>query len=203
VSCNSKTLPEIVALFPDVSVTTLCHSSYFQVFTQLFVFSVPRAAILCIHPTLTLVLPYWLSSHHTFCYPAVLFRIYVIGFLSYSDTWPVRIHCPETSINNYHTTPRNTPEDRRFRQHRGGSLKSRLFTYSSLSIRMFYIHSSDFFRRFPTSLPLPLHSDFVRYGNLFLYYFLVKLQAWCDFINFLHLSGKKKLNVRNGLGRFV
>jgi hypothetical protein len=37
--------------------------------------------------------------------------------LSYSDSWPVRmgpVRCPETSVNNYHTTPRNTPEDRRF-----------------------------------------------------------------------------------------
>ena len=24
------------------------------------------------------------------------------------------IRCPETSVNNYHTTPHNTPEDRRF-----------------------------------------------------------------------------------------
>jgi hypothetical protein len=30
--------------------------------------------------------PYWLSSHHTFCYPAVLSRIYVIGFLFHSDS---------------------------------------------------------------------------------------------------------------------
>ena len=36
------------------------------------------------------------------------------------------IRCPETSVNNYHTTPCNTPEDRRFHQHRGGSLKSML-----------------------------------------------------------------------------
>jgi hypothetical protein len=35
------------------------------------------------------------------------------------------IHCPETSVNNCHMTPRNTPEDRRFNQHRGGSLKLR------------------------------------------------------------------------------
>jgi hypothetical protein len=37
--------------------------------------------------------------------------------LSYSDSWPVQmgpIRCPETSVNNYQTTPRNTPEDRRF-----------------------------------------------------------------------------------------
>ena len=34
------------------------------------------------------------------------------------------IRCPETSVKNYHTTARNTPEERRFLQHRGGSLKS-------------------------------------------------------------------------------
>jgi hypothetical protein len=33
-------------------------------------------------------------------------------------------HCPETSVNNYHTTLCNTPEERRYHQHRGGSLKS-------------------------------------------------------------------------------
>jgi hypothetical protein len=33
----------------------------------------------------------------------------------------------ETSVNNYHTTPRNIPEERRSHQHRDGSLKSRLF----------------------------------------------------------------------------
>jgi hypothetical protein len=32
--------------------------------------------------------------------------------------------CPETSVNNYHTTPCNYPKDRRLHQHRGGSLKS-------------------------------------------------------------------------------
>jgi hypothetical protein len=31
----------------------------------------------------------------------------------------------ETSVNNYHKTPRNTPEERRYHQHRGGSLKSK------------------------------------------------------------------------------
>jgi hypothetical protein len=36
------------------------------------------------------------------------------------------IRCPETSVNNYHKTPGNTPEDRRFHQRRGGSVKSRL-----------------------------------------------------------------------------
>jgi hypothetical protein len=32
---------------------------------------------------------------------------------------------PITSINNYHVMPRNTPEDHRFHQHRGRTLKSR------------------------------------------------------------------------------
>jgi hypothetical protein len=34
------------------------------------------------------------------------------------------IGCPETSIKDYHTTPRNIPEERRSHQYRGGSLKS-------------------------------------------------------------------------------
>jgi hypothetical protein len=36
------------------------------------------------------------------------------------------IRCPETLVNNYHTTPCNNPEDHGFHQHHGGSLKSRL-----------------------------------------------------------------------------
>ena len=34
----------------------------------------------------------------------------------YSDSWPVTMgptRCPETSVNNYHTTPCNIPEERR------------------------------------------------------------------------------------------
>jgi hypothetical protein len=62
--------------------------------------------------------------------------------LSYLESWPVKmgpIRCPETSANNYHTTPCNYPEDRIFHQHRGGSLKSRLIIvfrekYITLSI---------------------------------------------------------------------
>jgi hypothetical protein len=38
------------------------------------------------------------------------------------------IRDPETSVNNYHTTPRNIQEERRYHQHRGGSLKSRPYT---------------------------------------------------------------------------
>ena len=43
-------------------------------------------------------------------------------------TRPVKmgpIRCHETSVKNYHTTPRNIPEERRSHQHRGGSLNSR------------------------------------------------------------------------------
>jgi hypothetical protein len=34
------------------------------------------------------------------------------------DSWPLKvgpIRCPETSVNSYHTTPRNIPKNRRFR----------------------------------------------------------------------------------------
>ena len=34
------------------------------------------------------------------------------------------IGCPETSVKNYHCTPRNIPEERRSLLLRGGSLKS-------------------------------------------------------------------------------
>jgi hypothetical protein len=57
--------------------------------------------------------------------------IYFCGntFDLYSWTsWPLKmgpIRCPETSIKDYHWTLRYTPEERRFDQHRGGSLKSR------------------------------------------------------------------------------
>jgi hypothetical protein len=35
------------------------------------------------------------------------------------------IHCPETSVNNYHMTLRNIPEERESHQHCDESLKSR------------------------------------------------------------------------------
>jgi hypothetical protein len=34
------------------------------------------------------------------------------------------IHCPETSVKDYHSTLRYTPEESRSHQRRGGSLKS-------------------------------------------------------------------------------
>jgi hypothetical protein len=45
------------------------------------------------------------------------FLSFFLSFLpSYSDSWPVKmepIRCPKTSVNNYHTPPRNIPEERR------------------------------------------------------------------------------------------
>jgi hypothetical protein len=37
-----------------------------------------------------------------------------------------QIRCPETSVKCYHSTLRNTPEERTSHQHRGGSLKPRI-----------------------------------------------------------------------------
>jgi hypothetical protein len=59
--------------------------------------------------------------------------------LFYSDSWPVKmvpLGWPETSVNNYHKTPRHIPEERRSHQHNGGSLKSRphfnIYIYSDI-----------------------------------------------------------------------
>jgi hypothetical protein len=49
----------------------------------------------------------------------------LVGFLFLLDSWPLKmgsICCPETSVDNYHTTPRNIPEKRRS-QVFGGSLR--------------------------------------------------------------------------------
>ena len=54
-------------------------------------------------------------------------RRVLIVYRRFGTSWPFKmgpIRCPETSVNNYHTTPRNIPEERRSYQHRGGSLKS-------------------------------------------------------------------------------
>jgi hypothetical protein len=57
-------------------------------------------------------------------------------FTGHRDSWPVKmgsIRCPETSVNNYHTTPCNIPEERRSHQYSGGSLKSCLLFVCVLS----------------------------------------------------------------------
>jgi hypothetical protein len=50
--------------------------------------------------------------------------------------WPLKmgpIGCPETSVQNYHSTLHNIPEERRSHLHRGGSLKTRMF-HSSVTV---------------------------------------------------------------------
>jgi hypothetical protein len=43
--------------------------------------------------------------------------------------------CPETSVNNYHTTLCNYPQDHRLHQHPGGSLKSKFILLFWWSLR--------------------------------------------------------------------
>jgi hypothetical protein len=60
-------------------------------------------------------------------YSLLAFFFFLLGTL---EPWRWdRYVIPETSVNNYHTTPRNVPEERRSHQYRGGSLKSRLKQY--------------------------------------------------------------------------
>ena len=51
-------------------------------------------------------------------------RVEICGLLGYYTA--TCGNCSPTLRDNYHTTPHNTPEDRRSHQHRGRSLKSRL-----------------------------------------------------------------------------
>jgi hypothetical protein len=50
------------------------------------------------------------------------------------------IRCPETSANNYHTTPPNIPEQRRYHQHRGGSLKLSSDDAKILQFPIIFVH---------------------------------------------------------------
>jgi hypothetical protein len=62
--------------------------------------------------------------------------------------WPVKmgtIRCPETSVNNYHTTPCNYPEDHIFYQHRGGRLKSNSTVVFPDTFLLSYLKISEFF----------------------------------------------------------
>jgi hypothetical protein len=72
---------------------------------------------------------YWPLSQRTVSLPRYAAKFPVSGFLSFLESRPVKMGptgCPETSVNNYHTTPCNYPKDHRLHQHRGGILKSRL-----------------------------------------------------------------------------
>jgi hypothetical protein len=53
---------------------------------------------------------------------------------SKKTAWPLKmgpIGCPETSVKDYHSELHNIAEERRFNQHRGGSLKSRFTSHCS------------------------------------------------------------------------
>jgi hypothetical protein len=87
-------------------------------------------------PPLHLVQPYWLLPCLLFPTPRkasqLLFTLQD-WFLSGSDSRPFKmgwILCPETSINNYYTTPRNIREERRSQGH-----VSPLAPYNQLSVR--------------------------------------------------------------------
>jgi hypothetical protein len=49
------------------------------------------------------------------------------------------IFCPETSVRNYHYTPRHIPEERRSHVLRGGSLKSQ---WGKKQIVQYYLFGS-------------------------------------------------------------
>jgi hypothetical protein len=99
-------------------------------------------------PTFVFCLPSWYVLQATVLLTFVFTIIFLINYfiMKFAVFWGItrrrvvivyrrfgttcRSHlCPETSVYNYHMTPCNTPEDHRFHQHRGGSLKSRLFYY--------------------------------------------------------------------------
>jgi hypothetical protein len=46
------------------------------------------------------------------------------------------IRCPETSVKEYYSTLRNTPEYRRSHQHRGGSLKFLHFIFIFINFEL-------------------------------------------------------------------
>jgi hypothetical protein len=46
---------------------------------------------------------------------------------------------PETSVNDYHSTSRNSPEQRRSHQHSGRRLKSRIFSFPVLGFPSIYL----------------------------------------------------------------
>jgi hypothetical protein len=51
--------------------------------------------------------------------PSQLVSTLPVDFVSGLDSWPLKIgpiRCPETSVNNYHTTPRNNLQERRRRK---------------------------------------------------------------------------------------
>jgi hypothetical protein len=61
------------------------------------------------------------------------------GNFSFWTSWHLKlgmIHCPETSVKDYHSTLRKIPEERTSHQRRSGSLKSKIL-YCPLKLSMF------------------------------------------------------------------
>jgi hypothetical protein len=75
------------------------------------------------------------------------------------------IRCPETSVNDYHSTLRNIPEERRSHQHRGASLKSRILEPDRL------LHDRPLPVLSPNSILLPHLCHCARFENIISIFF--------------------------------
>jgi hypothetical protein len=82
------------------------------------------------HPGSTLLAVITLTDYQSPPSPSPLYTVVRHAGCFFLNFLPLKmgpIRCPETSVNNYHTTPGNIPEERRSHQHRRRSLKSNLF----------------------------------------------------------------------------
>jgi hypothetical protein len=61
------------------------------------------------------------------------------------------IVCPQTAVQDYHSTLRNIPEQRRYHLHRGGSLKSRIIPLTKKSVH-FKVAITEMYPRMPWQL---------------------------------------------------
>jgi hypothetical protein len=91
---------------------------YFYLYITFIIIPIKKLRIARQTPVLTLLIAIPNMQCHEICARLGYYAA------SYGNCLPTR--CTETSVNNYHTKPRNIPEERRSRQHRGGSLKARL-----------------------------------------------------------------------------
>ena len=88
---------------------------------------------------------------------------------------------PETSVQNYHSTLRNIPEERRSHLHRGGSLKSRRFEDVCSSRRKFKgLPGTNIYQRLQQQRGMS-HSRLVPSSWVFRLpiFFLVDLRVFC------------------------
>jgi hypothetical protein len=112
--------------------------------------------------------------------------------LSFLESRPVKMgptRCPQTSVNNYHTTPCNYPKDHRLHQHRGGSLKSKSFS------KFTHFHLEDggstFFQHLPDYMPvisqhIQDHIMNIKHQSTVWYKWCQKLpRRWYSIVNWL------------------